>query len=170
MTTPPLAQRIKVALHTAAVGRSVKPLLVLGNDGTYAQRTVLAGAAEHQRRLVRFDHPLAPAARGALWLVAREMVPSVGSKPNTLAAAFPAAGVMAKSTGRPLLCLAPALDQWSSKDLRDLAHGLYACTNRSLPVVFVGFAGPRFATQMQEGYIFSDTLFDTTVFIRDTVP
>lgn len=162
----PLLQRINTTMHLAKAGRTIRPLLVLGNDHKQAQRLVLGGAAEHNRRLVRFDHPIAPATRGALWLVAREMSPSIGDKPKPLEDAFPIAGAAAARARMPLLCIAPNLQFWAREDLRDLGRGLNVCHMRSHPVVFVGFGDRDLPYAFQNAYIFANELFEQTTHYR----
>lgn len=147
--------------------RGVKPLIVSSNSTNDAMRFVLAGASEVPRRLVRFDHPLAPAARGALWLAMQDMSQTPpGAKPKTLHDAFPAAGRMARMDNRTIMCVAPNLHTWSCDDLRDLILGLYVAHQNNLPVCFVGVGAKGIKERLNQRHPFSDALFDHLQFIK----
>ena len=139
---------------------SVKaPLILTTNDLAHAQRVINGAASEHFRRIVRFNHPVAPVARGRLWLATRESDSSASQEPKTLTQAFHIAGMSARRIGRPILCLAPSLHDWKSEDLRDLIYGVREAREKRLPIFFVGFCARGFAEKMQENYYFARTTF-----------
>lgn len=150
------------------VSKSKKPVIVLTNDTKYAQRAVLGASSELRRRLVRFDHPVAPISRGKLWLVVQEIDEQRSEEPKTLSHALIRAGATAKAKSTPILCLAPNLDRWPMEDLRDLARGLQHCSHHALPILFTGFAPPAFQKKNNEHFFYFPDLFEY-IFVNRTI-